>query len=990
VIQTVSTVVLLTLALLGAAVAPATATDLRSVLTGYALTSWSQKDGLPPGVITALAQDTYGYLWVGTTAGLYRFDGTRFTPWSTLSANALPSQAVTCIRVDREGAVWVGFGEDGGVSRLRDEHADSFGVEQGLPASAVTTLVEDAKGGLWAGTAVGLYFLRNEHWQKYPSDRGLPDQSVFTSTFLDRRQQMYVGTTAGLFRYREIDQRFERVEPLSVDTSEVPRGVAEDPLGTLLVTDQVSGFRRAGMRATPLDQVERGRGRHLLRDRRGNVWVGTAGQGLWRVRFDDQGHVLFTERATALTGLVSDGIAALIEDREGNIWAGLLDGLNRLTPHRVIQVTDIGLVAGVETGRDGTVWVSTVDELIQFSETSPRVPSGRISLEGARLRSMHRDEAGVTWIGSNRGLSRLEGGRVVPVPVTRAAEMPRQIDAVTSDGHGGVWAYDADQGLLHWRHGRFTPAPLPANMAKTSVVSTFTDSTGRAWLGFANGRIGVSDGDTIRLYGEADGAEAGIYQAIYEDRQHVIWLGGTTGLTRFTEGRFHTIGRANGALVNVIALVEDESENLWIGTSAGIIQMPRLESERAFADSSYQAKYKLYDLADGLAGVPVIYSINRRAIRAHDGRVWFVTGRGLTVLDPRELSTTDVVSPLRIEALIANDVRLGPQPRLALPAGTSRLEIQYTALNLASPQKQQFRYRLDGFDANWVDAGTRRQAFYTNLPPRQYRFQVMSRDVDANWTGAATTLQFSIAPAFYQTVWFMIGCVALAVLAIGGAWRLHVGQVRRRFALLIGERARLSREIHDTLLQSLVGVALQFDAMANEPDGGADGRKERFVRMRKQVEEYIREARQSIWDLRSPKLEDRDLVAALREAGERATSDNGVGFLLTVNGLPRRVPLRTEEQLLRIGQEAMVNAVRHAQADRVLVELEFDDSRLTLRVNDDGRGFDPDTVTTNGDGHYGLTSMRERAEHAGGTLTIDSIIGRGTRIEASVPAPPAA
>ena len=187
----------------------------------------------------------------------------------------------------------------------------------------------------------------------------------------------------------------------------------------------------------------------------------------------------------------------------------------------------------------------------------------------------------------------------------------------------------------------------------------------------------------------------------------------------------------------------------------------------------------------------------------------------------------------------------------------------------------------------------------------------------------------------------MIVSAAAAVLAVGGASAAPRWAGSRRFALLIGERVRLSREIHDTLLQSLVGVALQFEAMANEPDSGSDSRKERFVRMRKQVEEYIREARQSIWDLRSPRLEHRDLIAALREAGERATSDNGVAFSLTVNGLPRRVPVRTEEQLLRIGQEAMVNAVRHAQADQVLVELDFDDSRLTLRVHDDGRGFDP-------------------------------------------------
>ncbi len=298
----------------------------------------------------------------------------------------------------------------------------------------------------------------------------------------------------------------------------------------------------------------------------------------------------------------------------------------------------------------------------------------------------------------------------------------------------------------------------------------------------------------------------------------------------------------------------------------------------------------------------------------------------------------DTPSRVRIEGAVADDIRLRADPGLRLPARSTRLEIEYTALNLTSPLKQHFRYQLEGFDAGWIEAGTRRQAFYTNLPPRRYRFRVMSGDGDGTWTQSGAVWEFSIKPMFYQTAWFMVVCAAATVLAIGGAWRLHVRQVRRQFALLIGERARLSREIHDTLLQSLVGVALQFDAMANDSDGTSDSRKERFVRMRKQVEEYIREARQSIWDLRSPTLKGQDLIAALREAGERATNGNGVGFALDVRGTPRRYPARTEEQILRIGQEAIVNAIRHAHAGQVSVELDFADASLRLRVSDDGSG----------------------------------------------------
>jgi signal transduction histidine kinase/ligand-binding sensor domain-containing protein len=973
---------LLAVTMIGASAAPGQATDLRNVLTGYALTSWGQKDGLPAGPAYALAQDADGYLWVGTEAGPYRFDGVRFTAGSTLGP-ALPARGVRALRVDAHGAIWIGFADPGGVSRLFRGQTQNFGPDQGLPASPVSMLVEDAHGGLWAGTGAGLFYFKNDRWEKYPTDRGLPEESVFTGTLLQRRGQMIVGNAVGLFRYRDDDQRFERIEV----TSDIPRSIAEDPLGTLLVTDQVAGFRRAGTRQLPLGQEERGRGRQMLRDRRGNLWVGTAGQGLWRVRFDEQGRVLFTERATALTGMLSDGVLALLEDREGNIWAGTTDGINRLTPHKVTQITNIGLVAGVEATPDGGIWVGTVDEVMRFSGATTRAPNTRLSLNGSRLRSLHADPNGLVWVGTNHGLARLVDGRLVPVPVRRSQDVPRQIETITSDGHDGVWISDVERGLLRFSGGRLRSVSLPDSLARGRVVATYTDSTGRAWFAFADGQIASSDGDSVQVIGPADGVDGGVYQAIYEDRFHAIWLGGTTGLTRYSGGQFVTLHRGNGFPVsNLTAIVEDETGVLWIGSGIGIVQMDREEFDRAAASPSYQVQYRLYDRSDGLAGLPFVYSTNRRAIRARDGRLWFVTGRGLTVLDPRDLRTDDAAGPVHIEGAVADDVRFTTDSGIALPARTTRLEIAYTALSFASPLKQNFRYQLEGFDAGWIEAGNRRQAFYTNLPPRKYRFRVMSSNADGEWSGDGAVWEFSIQPTFYQTAWFMVACIAGGVLAVGGAWRLHVGQVRRRFALLIGERARLSREIHDTLLQSLVGVALQFDAMANDPDPSAERQRSRFVRMRKQVEEYIREARQSIWDLRSPKLEGQDLVTALREAGERATSSSGIGFSLTVNGLPRRYPMRAEEQILRIGQEAVVNAVRHAQAEQVAVELDFDDARLTLRVSDDGKGFDPAIVTGNGNGHYGLTSMRERAENAGGRLTVDSAIGRGTRIEATVPA----
>jgi signal transduction histidine kinase len=338
---------------------------------------------------------------------------------------------------------------------------------------------------------------------------------------------------------------------------------------------------------------------------------------------------------------------------------------------------------------------------------------------------------------------------------------------------------------------------------------------------------------------------------------------------------------------------------------------------------------------------------------------------------------------VRIESVVADHRRLPATPEMRLPPRTARLEIDYTVLSLSAPLRTRFKFRLEGFDADWVDAGTRRQVFYTNLPPRAYQFRVVSSRHDGTWDEPGAVWAFTIQPMFYQTSGFIIACIVGIALAVGASWRLHLRRVRKEFSLLLGERARLSRELHDTLLQSLFGVALQCDAMARELAAAAPSLQGRLARMRHDVEEDIREARQSIWNLRSPRLESHDLASSLREVGERATASMPLAFTFESTGTPRQTKPEVEEQLLRIGREAVSNAVRHAHATSIRIDLAYGDDRITVRVRDDGVGFDPDVVRRNG--HYGLASMQERAEAARGGLKIESSAGRGTVIEVTVP-----
>jgi signal transduction histidine kinase/ligand-binding sensor domain-containing protein len=961
---------------------PVAATDLPGVLTDYTITSWGQRDGFPLGSTWAIAQDDDGYLWLGTDAGLFRFDGVRFLPWTAPDAEPPLRSSVRSLLSARDGSLWIGFGEAGRVVRVQDGRSRIYGEAEGLPRAAVTALLEDADRTVWAASSRGLFALHNERFQRMGLDAGLPDTPVY-GIRIDSRGRLIVGTGAGIFRRVESSVRFELLSPAREG---VPRSLTDDGGGELYVTDSIVGFRSVGDGATPAaDPLRRGRGYALFRDRNNNMWVGTLGQGLWRVRPGGPKKDFVIERATELTGLSSDGVLALMEDRDGNLWAGTSEGLNRLVPRRIIRVTDLGLVTGVESAPDGDVWVGTIDELVRFSAADTGSPLARVRLAGSRLQTMHAD-GDALWAVTNRGIVGLKGRDATLRPIA-GTESVRQVSALTSDKEGRLWLYDQAQGLFTLHGGRLEPVALPEERRADRIALMHADTTGRVWLVFASGQLGEVVGRVLKMHDAGSGFEPSLVHAIHEDRDRVIWFARTDGLTRYADGRFATLTRDKGfPLRNLTGLVEDQRDNFWIGSNLGIARISRAEIDKAFAAGRADTiQYTLFDRSDGIASTPrAVYSLGRPATRASDGRVWFVTGAGVTIIDPKTLETVRPPAPVRVERVIANDTTFEAAAGLTLPARSSRLQIDYTEVNLTSPLRTNFRYRLEGFDADWITAGTRRQAYYTNLPPRPYRFVVVARNSEG-MPLSETAWEFAIAPMFYQTRWFSAAIVALVALAGWGAWRLRLRQVRREFSLLLHERTRLSREIHDTLLQSLVGIALQFDALAGELPAAAGRTREQLVRMRKQVEDHIREARHSIWNLRSPTLRRRDLGTALRAFAEQATESAGIAVEVEVNGAPpRRVP-RVEEQLLRIGQEAISNAVRHSGASRIQVRLDYRPDDVVLSVADDGRGFDLAHTESEPNGHYGLVTMKERAAEIGGTLSIESRAPAGTRISAVVP-----
>ncbi|MBV9745900.1 MAG: ATP-binding protein, partial [Acidobacteriia bacterium] len=430
-------------------------------------------------------------------------------------------------------------------------------------------------------------------------------------------------------------------------------------------------------------------------------------------------------------------------------------------------------------------------------------------------------------------------------------------------------------------------------------------------------------------------------------------------------------------------------------TACGLVRIARAELDAWVANPKHTIQTAVFDASDGVrlhSTPPAPYS--PAVAKAADGRLWLVAGGGVSVIDPRHLPLNNTPPPVHIEQITADrkirwqNLWGAAASNLRLPALSRDLQIDYTALSLVAPEKVRFRYKLEGEDKNWQDAGNRRQAFYTNLGPKSYRFRVMAANNSGVWNETGATLDFAIDPAFYQTTWFRASGAAVILAMLACAYQLRLRYVKRQFAMRteerVNERTRIARDLHDTLLQSLAGVSLQLDGISKQAATHPERTPPLIARVREQVDYAFREARVKVWNLRSPTLEGRPLATALGEFVERTAPASKARCGLTVSGQPRPCTPEVEEELLRIAQEATNNAIQHAEANEIRIALEYSARSVTLSISDDGRGFDWEEGYRKS-GHWGLKNMGERAALVRGTCKTTTAPGQGTRVEVSVP-----
>jgi len=787
----------------------ALALDPKKAITQYVHDVWTSDNGLPQNSIFAIVQTRDGYLWFGTNEGVARFDGIHFTVFDSVNTPGIKHNYVPTLFEDKEGNLWIGT--QGGLTRYRAGQFTSYTANDGLAHNTVLSLYQDRAGSLWVGTAGGLSQLKNGKFATYTVKDGLSHNSV-SAIYEDRAGHLWVGTRHGLDQFK--DGRFIAYPEGNGLSLKKVLSIYEDRAGALWVGteagDKPETANRGGLHQlkdgqvisyTTKDGLPPADVTSILEDRQGSLWIGTSG-GLSRL----QG-ARFTGYAT--TGTQSENsrlplsVRSLYEDGEGSLWVGTgVDGLHRLRDGKFMTYTAAdGLsgdnVSSIYEDRAGNLWVvEGGGGLNQFKDGKFVTYTTRDGLSGDEVISIYEDREGSLWIGTARGLNRLQHGRFTSY--TAKDGLPSEwVFAVSEDSRGGLWVLTKG-GPCQFRDGRCREYTAKEGLGIHEVNFVLRDQAGDVWIGAGDGMGRLRDGKFIDHIRQA--GLAGNILSLYEDREGVLWIGTYHGgLFRFQDGRFTRYTVEQGLFDNsVFTILEDAQGNFWMSCNKGVYRTTRQELQAVAAGKIASVKCVAYGTADGMKRRECNGG-NLGGWKTRDGRLWFATVRGVAVIDPADFHLNTAPPPVVIEQVTVDSVSLPRQERALLAPGKRSFEFHYVGLSFFAPEKVKYKYKLEGYDSDWVEADTRRVAYYTNIPPGDHKFRVIACNNDGLWNEAGTSFDFRLRPYFYQTYWFYGLCalglvlagVGLNTLRVKRALRQEREQARLREAELRAEAAEL-------------------------------------------------------------------------------------------------------------------------------------------------------------------------------------------------------
>jgi signal transduction histidine kinase/ligand-binding sensor domain-containing protein len=970
------------------------AIDPTESLSELSRTQWTSRDGAPANM-WQLAQTQDGYLWVGAFSGLFRFDGERFEPFTLPDGSHPLNKNISAVCATPSGDLWAGTRLGGEIYVLHDGALKKYGQEDGLPRQTVYRIRMRDDGSIWALGTVALSRFDGSKWHTVADDWKYPVKHA-NVLFSDKHGTLWSRGPEGTYYLPHGATAF--VKSLDPPPPSYADYMFDGPDGSAWGLDDL----KLKSLSAPARSIGLGAfGMHVFgaeSDREGSLWV-------FGIKGDDPALVRLANGENMLREGISPGpndiqsfkptqsqIGARdwLEDKEGNVWIATEGSLERFRSNKLHSVGEDGPTlsnAAMTSNEHGEVWImaASSNQVLKFlpGESHPAF-SAHVEIKDY-LSGIWSESDGSVLVAINRiPFSRFANGKLEQVPsVPNAKGLGTR--APIRDHHGDLWVVSVGDGLYRQKDGAWTLNGGVVGLPHETPLKLFNDKTGRLLIGYSNNRLAIVEDDRARLLGEADGLNVDSVMAI-DSKENRLWVGGPNGLLLFVRDHFWPVtGPRNTPFSGVQGIIEATDGALWINGSSGIVHIPPSEVSSFIADHNHPVISETLNYEDGLKGFAPDLIPSPTEMEGSDGRIWFITNVGVYWIDPKHILRNPIPPPVLVQAAVVDGQRYQGAGMLELPKHTRSFEIDYTALSLGIPSQVRFKYKLQGIDSEWQDAGSRRQAYYTNVPPGLHQFDVIAANQDGVWNTVGASTAIVIPPAFYQTRWFYTLCGIALLALIWQIYRLRLTQIKNRLGERLRERERIARELHDTLIQSAQGLILIFQGFAGQLPRPDPMRKNMETAL-DQADSLLNEARERVMDLRTTGI-DSDVGQALTRAGEDLFQGTEIQFSVVSSGRPLPLMRDVADDIFRIGREALTNASMHAKAKSVEIEITFEPEQFRLRVRDDGVGISPEIMKKGArPNHFGLQGMRERAERMGGRLEIWGRASAGSEIDLKIPA----